>query len=77
MKSKGFLLLTVSTIFLTACSTSEVTLRDAEPCAWVKPIEFSEDTKSWLRGLEWPQTAYADFNKIGVHNDKVKALCGG
>lgn len=70
------LLLTASTIFLTACSTDRITLSDTDPCAWVKPIEFSVETKNWLAGLEWPDTAYTDFNKVGTHNDKVRELCG-
>ena len=32
-------------------------------------IEFSEETKDWLRSLEWPDTAYEDFDKVADHND--------
>lgn len=68
----GLLLLT-SVSFSTGCSATATPRPD--PCLWVQPINFQPTTKEWLAGQEWPETAYADFEKIAKHNDKVKAIC--
>jgi hypothetical protein len=44
-------------------------------CSWSEPIRFDPKTKEWLAGLEWPPTAYEDFNKIGDHNELHDRFC--
>lgn len=44
--------------------------------SWVKPILFHTQTKDWLAGLEWPQTAYEDFDQIAKHNQKYYEITG-
>lgn len=70
MRIATSLLLVTSLLFLTACETPP-------PCAWSSRIEFSEQTKDWLAGLEWPDSAYVDFDKIGDHNDLYGRYCPG
>lgn len=67
------LLVPASLTFLTACSSLEPP--SADPCSWVEPIRFQDQTKEWLRGFEWPPPAYADFDKIAKHNTKVDTFC--
>jgi len=66
------LCLTISGLFLTACSTPTVIPKE---CSWSEPIRFDPKTKEWLAGLEWPPTAYEDFNKIGDHNELHDRFC--
>jgi len=44
--------------------------------SWVKPILFHQETKDWLAGLEWPPTAYEDFDQIAKHNEKFYQITG-
>lgn len=67
------LFLLVSTLSSTACSSARGTPDDL---TWVQPIEFSKETKEWLGSLEWPQSAYADFDKIRKHNEKLRRIKG-
>jgi hypothetical protein len=41
----------------------------------VKEIRFTDATKEWLNSIDWPASAYGDFDKIAKHNSKVKANC--
>lgn len=75
MKFVTALFLTVSTIFLTACSEPEVINRTVYECAWAERIDASDETKEWLGGLEWPPSAYAFFNDVGDHNELVERYC--
>jgi hypothetical protein len=75
MRSTLGLILLTSAVSLTACSSRPLTLSDVDPCSWVRPIEFSDETKAWLEAIDWPTSAYADFNQIGDHNDKVREIC--
>lgn len=70
MKSVAALCLLTCTLFLTACSTVV-----PKECSWAEPIRFQQTTKDWLGSLEWPQSAYADFNKIGDHNELHQRFC--
>lgn len=69
MKFAVALCLLISTASLTACKTT------VSDCTWVEPIEFADETKDWLGGLDWPQSAYADFNQIGDHNALHGRFC--
>jgi hypothetical protein len=71
MKWMHVLWIVTSLLFLSGCSH-----RYVDDSAWVKPIYFSEETKQWLHGLEWPESAYEDFDKIGRHNEKVRRIYG-
>ena len=44
--------------------------------SWVHPILFHQETKDWLAGLEWPPTAYEDFDQISKHNQKYYEITG-
>lgn len=44
--------------------------------SWVRPILFHPETKEWLAGLEWPPTAYEDFDQIRRHNEKYYQITG-
>lgn len=63
------LCLATSLLFLTAC---EVPVSE---CSWSRQIEFEDETKEWLKGLEWPQSAYEDFDEIGDHNELHGRYC--
>lgn len=65
------LCLGISLAFLSGCDVARGTPDDL---TWLKPIEFSEETKVWLSGLQWPASAYEDFEKIARFNEKLKAL---
>lgn len=65
------LCLLTSISFLLGCSSARGTPDDL---SWVQPIEFSKETKEWLGALEWPQSAYEDFDKIRKHNEKLKRI---
>ena len=65
------LLLAISTSLSLGCSSARGTPDDL---LWVQPIEFSKETKEWLGSLEWPSSAYADFDKIRKHNEKMKRI---
>lgn len=65
------LFLLTSIAFSTGCSS---TRGSPDDLLWVQPIEFSKETKEWLGSLEWPQSAYADFDKIRKHNEKLKRI---
>jgi len=67
------LCLLTSVLFSTGCNPTRSVPDDL---LWVQPIEFSEETKEWLGSLEWPQSAYADFDKIRKHNEKLKRIKG-
>lgn len=60
-----------SLTFLGACSPQITTTE----CSWAEEIRFSDETKDWLQGLDWPQSAYADFDKIGDHNELHQRFC--
>lgn len=62
------LLSMISLLFLTACETPD-------ECSWSAPIHFDPSTKEWLAGVEWPASAYADFDKIGDHNELRERYC--
>lgn len=64
------LFLGISVTFWAGCSS-----RCPDPCAWVKPIQFQDETKAWLNGLDWPSSAYEDFEEVAKHNDKVRVIC--
>lgn len=68
MKFASALCLLTSTTFLIACEP-------VDQCSWSAPITFTEDTKQWLGGLDWPEAAYADFNQIGDHNELYGRYC--
>ena len=70
-RSTAAFLLAASLTFSTGCKTYDPPHYD-----WVKPITFSAETKAWLRSLEWPESAYADFDQIVKHNEKVSTLRG-
>jgi hypothetical protein len=70
MKFVAALCLTISVSFLTACNPTIT-----RECSWAEPIRFDPKTKEWLGGLDWPQSAYADFNKIGDHNELYVKYC--
>ena len=67
------LCLLTSIVFLTGCDDRAV----PDDMTWVQPIEFSKETKEWLGSLEWPQAAYADFDKIRKHNEKLRRIRSG
>lgn len=46
------------------------------PSTWVEPIVFQPETIRWLESLEWPQTAYEDFDKIRKFNIKCQEILG-
>lgn len=73
MKHGIVLCLVIATLSLAACSTHII----QPECAWAEPIEFSETTKEWLRGQDWPDAAYEDFKKIGDHNELFRENCRG
>jgi hypothetical protein len=45
-------------------------------CSWSAEIRFEDETKNWLGGLDWPDSAYEDFDKIGDHNELRRKYCG-
>lgn len=67
-------------LFLLTSTGSSTGCRSSSPpppdYSWVRPIRFHEDTKTWLRGLDWPPTAYTDFEQIAKHNRKCEAILG-
>lgn len=65
------LLLLISTLFCLGCNSSRGTPDDL---VWLQPIEFSKETKEWLGGLNWPPSAYADFDKIVKLNKKIQLM---
>lgn len=67
------LCLLTSMWFSTGCDSARGTPDDL---VWLQPIEFSKETKEWLGGLEWPPSAYADFDKIRKFNEKLKRIKG-
>ena len=71
MKSKLSLLLLTSLLFLSGCNEARGVPDDM---AWLEPCEFQESTKAWLLGLEWPPSAYVDFDKIAKMNDIIRKL---
>lgn len=71
MKYVLALCLLTSTQFLMGCSKTVQTTE----CSWSKQIEFHPNTKQWLGGLDWPPTAYGDFNKVSDHNVLHKKYC--
>ena len=44
--------------------------------SWVKPIVFHQETKDWLASLQWPATAYEDFDQIRRYNEKFYRISG-
>lgn len=62
------LFLAISLLFLTACET-------VKECSWSAPIKFETETKEWLADLDWPDTAYKDFDQIGDHNQLYDRNC--
>lgn len=44
--------------------------------SWVHPILFHQETKDWLAGLDWPPTAYEDFDQISKFNEKYYEING-
>jgi hypothetical protein len=42
--------------------------------SWVKPIIFHDETLEWLESLDWPDTAYEDFDQIAKHNEKCERI---
>jgi len=72
---KKLMILSLSLTFLAACSAYRPDMTSMDPCIWVKPIEFNEETKEWLEDQDWPESAYEDFIQIYKHNLKVKELC--
>ncbi|MCH8347379.1 MAG: hypothetical protein IH901_02605 [Proteobacteria bacterium] len=75
-KQKKFaaaLFLVLSLTFLSACSGIRVKV--ATDCAWAEEIRLSSETKEWLDGLEWPESAFEDFKKIGDHNELYSKFC--
>lgn len=78
MKSVLRLCLLASAIFLTACSgwwKEEEAPPVIVECVWTEEIRFHPGTKEWLAGIDWPATAYADFNQIGDHNELRQLFC--
>lgn len=81
MKYAHVLCLLLSATFLTACDAVFSVMPDSmrpapvSECLWTEEILFREDTKDWLMGLDWPTTAYADFNQIGDHNELYRTYC--
>lgn len=69
MSSAANLLCMTSLIFLIGCNP-------VPECSWSAPIEFEQETKDWLEGLEWPPTAFEDFDEIGDHNTLYRRNCG-
>lgn len=74
MRFAAALLLATSAISLSGCSAFRI--RADLDCAWAKPIRFSDETKSWLDGLLWPEAAYPDFRQIADHNELFERFCG-
>jgi len=58
---------------LGACSGIRVKV--ATDCVWAEEIKISDQTKTWLEVLEWPESAYQDFKKIGDHNELYSKFC--
>jgi hypothetical protein len=76
MKYVHVLCLLLSATFLTACSWPDsLRLPPVNDCQWADEIRFRPETKQWLLGLNWPQSAYADFNQIGDHNELWETYC--
>lgn len=61
--------LIASLIFLAACEKAYL------DCAWSDPIRFDDGTKEWIGSLDWPKSAYEDFNKIRDHNRLYDRYC--
>lgn len=55
----------------TGCDSSRGTPDDL---VWLQEIHFSEETKVWLGSLDWPQSAYVDFDKIAKLNKKIRLM---
>lgn len=68
------LCLLTSIAFSTGCKSQP--LPPPVDTSWVKPILFHQETKDWLAGLEWPPTAYEDFDLIRKHNAKYFQITG-
>ena len=66
------LLLGTSVGFSTGCGNPRPPV--TPDTSWVKPIRFHPETLAWLEGLEWPETAYEDFDQIAKHNEKVQRI---
>lgn len=71
MKFALTLFLATSLTFLGACSQTVYT----QECTWAEEIPFQPETKQWLEGLDWPPTAYEDFEQIADHNDLHERYC--
>ncbi len=49
-----------------------------DPCAWVRPIRFTQESKAWLleHQTDMPASLAADLEQVARYNDKVNAICG-
>lgn len=72
MRLITLLFLVISTLSLGACNG---TVLSADECSTFRDIRFSEETKTWLAEIEWPESAFADFDKVGKHNEKYEERC--
>lgn len=74
LRSTLSLLLLTSIPCLTGCKAQPTP--PPVDTSWVKPILFHQQTKDWLAGLDWPPTAYDDFDQIAKFNAKYYAITG-
>ena len=71
MKLTLSLLLVIVILFFQSCSSARGTPDDL---VWLQPLEFSKETKEWLGGLDWPPSAFEDFDKIAKFNKKIRLM---
>jgi len=66
------LCLLISILSCLACSPCRDHPQD--DLLWLQPVEFSQETKAWLEGLEWPKSAYEDFGRLAQHNKMIRQI---
>ncbi len=64
--------LTTSILFCLGCDSSREHTQDN--LLWLQPVEFSKETKVWLEGLDWPESAFVDFGKLAQHNNAIRRI---
>ena len=59
---------------MTSCLSSVGCVVKKTDTSWVKPIYFRDETINWLNSLDWPSTAFEDFDQIRKHNEKCERI---
>ena len=47
----------------------------SKECAWYEKVEFSPQTKEWLKTSHPPEVVVKDLGKVARNNDIYKEVC--